>query len=103
MVDGPSCHVLYRGCVPGVFGQDVHTGFVIITASVLVRELFDDFGISDVLICMIDPDVGLTCYTTQNQSYFVSKAAALQLSTPTLHLNKHTALLQGLICASPVG
>lgn len=39
--------------------------------------------------------------TTQSLNYFVSKAAALELSTPTLYLNKQVSLLQGPACASP--
>lgn len=34
-------------------------------------------------------------------NYFVSKAAALELSPPTLHLYKQASLLRGLICSSP--
>lgn len=55
----------------------------------------------DASVWIIDHDVELRHCTTQGWNYFVSKAAAPELSPPTLHLYKQALLLWGLMCLSP--
>lgn len=55
----------------------------------------------DASVWIIDLDVESRHCTTQSLNYFVSKAAAPELSPPTLHLNKQALLLRGLMCSSP--
>lgn len=73
---------MYTGRAPGVFVQD--TEFLCaqasspnILATFSVRKLFDDFGVGDASVWMMDLDAETRRYTTQSLNYFVSKAVAL--------------------------